>query len=68
MLAESNLLLALEHNVVSPAGQEMCIYEDLAYPLRVNLMTLFRGAALTAQMEALSGCLVTLWSIPSLWT
>ena len=35
-----------------PTGQQMCIYGDLAYPLRVNLMAPFRGAALTAQMEA----------------
>ena len=52
MLANSNFLTALEHNAVSPTGQQMCIYGDLAYPLRVNLMAPFRGAALTAQMEA----------------
>ena len=52
MLADSNLLTALEQYVVSPTGQEMCIYGDPAYPLRVNLMAPFRGAALTAQMEA----------------
>ena len=52
MLADSNFLTALEHNAVSPTGQQMCIYGDLAYPLRVNLMAPFRGAALTAQMEA----------------
>ena len=82
MLADSNFLTALEHNAVSPTGQQMCIYGDLAYPLRVNLMAPFRGAALTAQMEALmmmmilcrmcvrqsSGCLETLSSISSLWT
>ena len=52
MLANSNFITALEHNAVSPTGQQMCIYGDLAYPLRVNLMALFRGTALTAQMEA----------------
>ena len=52
MLTESNLLPALEHNAVSLAGEEMCTYGDLAHPLRVNLMTSFRGAPLTAQMEA----------------
>ncbi|CAH3117056.1 unnamed protein product [Porites lobata] len=52
MLANSNFLTALEHNAVSPTGQQMCIYGDLTYPLRVNLMAPFRGAALTAQMEA----------------
>ena len=54
MLADSNFLTALEHNAVSPTGQQMCIYGDLAYPLRINLMAPFRGAALTAQMEALN--------------
>ena len=52
MLAISNFLTALEHNAVSPTGQQMCIYGDLAYPLRVNLMAPFRGTALTAQIEA----------------
>ena len=52
MLANSNFITALEHNAVSPTGQQMSVYGDLAYPLRVNLMTLFRGTALTAQMEA----------------
>ena len=54
MLVDCNFLTALEHNAVSPAGQQMCIYGDLAYPLRVNLMVPFRGAALTAQMEAVN--------------
>ena len=52
MLADSDLLTALEQYAVSPTGQEMCIYGDPAYPLRVNFMAPFRGAALTAQMEA----------------
>ena len=52
MLANSNFITALEHNAVSPTGQQMSVYGDLAYPLRVNLMALFRGTALTVQMEA----------------
>ena len=52
MLADSDLLTALEQFAVSPTGQAMCIYGDPAYPLRVNLMAPFRGAALTAEMEA----------------
>ncbi|PFX33887.1 hypothetical protein AWC38_SpisGene1217 [Stylophora pistillata] len=52
MLADSDLLTAPEQYAVSPTGRAMCIYEDPAYPLRVNLMAPFRGAALTAQMEA----------------
>ncbi len=51
MLADSDLLTALEQFAVSPTGQAMCIYRDPAYPLRVNLIAPFRGAALTAQME-----------------
>ena len=52
MLADSGLLTALEQYAVSPTRQAMCIYGDPAYPLRVNLMAPFRGAAITAQMEA----------------
>ena len=52
MLADSYLLTALEQYAVSPIGQALCIYGDPAYPLRVNLMAPFRGAALTAKMEA----------------
>lgn len=52
MLADSNLLPALEHYAISPTGQAMSIYGDPAYPLRVNLMAPYRDAALTAQMEA----------------
>lgn len=58
MLAKSNLLTALEHNAKSPTRQEMCIYGDLTYPLRVNLMALFRGAALTVQVEAFNGSML----------
>ena len=52
ILADSDLLTALEQYAVSSTGQAMCIYGDPAYPLRVNLMAPFRGAALRAQMEA----------------
>ena len=45
MLADSDLLTALEQYAVSPTGQAMCIYGDPVYPLRVNLMAPFRGAA-----------------------
>ena len=57
MLADSNFLTALEHNAVSPTGQQLCIYGDLAYPLRVNLMAQFRGAVLRTQMEAFNDSL-----------
>ena len=52
MLAESNLVPSLEHKAISRLASDVYIYGDLAYPLRVNLMTTFRGAALTAQMVA----------------
>lgn len=35
----------------SPAGKEMCIYGDLAYPLRTHLQCPFRHGVLTRQME-----------------
>ncbi|CAH3142632.1 unnamed protein product, partial [Porites evermanni] len=35
----------------SPAGQEMCIYGDPAYPLRTHLQCPFRNGVLTRQME-----------------
>ena len=52
MLADSNLLAALNRYALSPAGRPLCIYGDPAYPLRVNLQSPFRNAVLTAQMEA----------------
>ena len=36
MLALSGLLPMLEAHCVSPTGQPLCVYGDLAYPLRVN--------------------------------
>ena len=50
--ADSNLLTNLEQYATSPTRQEMCIYGDPAYQLRVNPMAPFKGAALTPQMEA----------------
>ena len=52
MLADSNLLTNLEQYATSPTDEEMCIYGDPAYPLRVNLMAPFKGAALIPPMEA----------------
>ena len=48
----SNLLTNLVQYATSPTGQQMCIYGDPAYPLRVNVLAPFKGAALTPQMEA----------------
>lgn len=66
MLANSNLLNVLEQYAVSPTGQTMCIYGDPTYPLRVNLMAPFRGAALTAQLQQIyvqctNVCWVVVW-------
>lgn len=42
MLADSNLLTALQLNALDPAGNTLCLYEDLAYPLRPQLMCPYR--------------------------
>ena len=52
MLAESRLLENLEEHAVSPAGQPMCLYGDLAYPLRVHLQSPFREVPTTPEMAA----------------
>ena len=47
---ESGLLQNLEDYAISPAGVPMCIYGDLAYPLRQQLMAPFRNVPLTDNM------------------
>ena len=51
MLDTSGLYVDLAQFAFSPAGQEMCIYGDLAYPLRTHLQCPFRHGVLTRQME-----------------
>lgn len=51
MLADSGLLQSLEQLAVSPTGQQMCLYGDPAYPLRMHLQGPFRHAVLTPQMQ-----------------
>jgi hypothetical protein len=51
MLAESGLLQDLQLHAMSPNGQEMCMYGDPAYPLRVQLQGPFKNAVLTPQMQ-----------------
>ena len=51
MLADSGLLRDLQRHAFSPAGQPMCIYGDLAYPLRVHLQTPFRQVPLAPLMQ-----------------
>ena len=52
MLAQSNLLQGLRRYSVSPTGQDLCIYGDPAYPLRINLQGPFKGAAITNAEKA----------------
>ena len=40
---------------VCPAGREMCLYGDPAYPLRIHLQAPFRVGVLTRQMEIFNG-------------
>lgn len=51
MLADSGLLRDLQRHAFSPTGQPMCIYGDLAYPLRVHLQTPFRHVPLAPLMQ-----------------
>ena len=51
MLDTSGLYVDLAQFAFSPAGQEMCIYGDPAYPLRTHLQCPFRHWVLTRQME-----------------
>ena len=51
MLDTSGLNVDLAQFAFSPAGQKMCIYGDLAYPLRTHLQCPFRHGVSTRQME-----------------
>ena len=51
MLAVSQLYDDLEVFAFNPAGREMCLYGDPAYPLRVHLQAPFRFGILTRDME-----------------
>ncbi|CAH3017456.1 unnamed protein product [Porites evermanni] len=51
MLNDSGLLRDLQQYAYNPAAQAMCIYGDLAYPLRVHLQTPFRRVPLTPLMQ-----------------
>lgn len=52
MLRDSGLMDDLENHAHSPTGQDLCLYGDPAYPLRVHLQAPFRDARLTPGMEA----------------
>lgn len=51
MLADSGLLGDLQRFAFSPTGRPMCIYGDMAYPLRVHLQTPFRHLPLAPPMQ-----------------
>ena len=56
MLHESGLLTSLQTHCHTPAGQQLCIYGDPAYPLRPELMGPYRegdfAIPLTPDMRA----------------
>jgi len=55
MLADSNLLNALQRHAHDRAGNPLCIYGDMAYPLRPQLMCPYRPTdypILTPDMQA----------------
>ena len=51
MLRDSGLMNDFEDHAHSPNGQDMCLYGNPAYPLRVYLEAPFRDAKLTPGME-----------------
>ena len=51
MLADSGLLNDMGNFAFSPADQPMCVYGDLAYPLRIHLQVPYHQGRLTQQME-----------------
>ena len=51
MLADSGLLCDLQRFAFSPKNRPMCIYGDMAYPLRVHLQTPFRHLPLAPPMQ-----------------
>ena len=53
MLAVSDLYDDLENFAFCPAGRELRLYGDAAYPLRIHLQAAFRVGVLTRQMEML---------------
>lgn len=59
MLTDSGLLNDLQRLAYSPGGHPMCVYGDLAYPLRVNLQAPFRNAVMTPLMEAFNHSMST---------
>ena len=61
MLNDSGLLQDLQQYAYNPPAQAMCIYGDLAYPLRVHLQTPFRRVPLTPLMQDYNEAMSALW-------
>ena len=55
MLAVSDLYDDLENFAFCPAGREMCLYGDPAYPLRIHLQAPFQVGVLTRPMDIFNG-------------
>lgn len=55
MLRMSELLPKLEQYMTMPGGTVFSLYGDLAYPLRVHLITPFKGAILSDQERIFNG-------------
>ena len=54
MLRISEILPKLEQRMTMPDGTVFSLYGDLAYPLRVHLITSFKGAFLNNQEKILT--------------
>jgi len=52
MLADSKLVDQLQKNAFSTDGRPLCLYGDLAYPLRVHLQGPYQHAVLSPLQEA----------------
>ena len=52
MLADSGILPQLQQFSINQNGAPLCIYGDLAYPLRQQLQTPFRNPRLNPQQSA----------------
>ena len=51
MLRMSGFLHNLQQHSFDTSGQPLCIYADLAYPLRIHLQGLYKGGQLTVDQE-----------------
>lgn len=59
MLRMSGLLEALEQYSYSPTDQPLCLYGDLAYPMRVHLQVPYQGARLTNNEQSFNASMST---------